>query len=43
MLCIVEEKVESAGESLVCAAYNGGRAWGEEVSSPCQAHVIKLS
>ena len=39
----VNMKVKSAGESLMCAMYNGRRARGEEVSYPCQAHVTKLS
>jgi len=39
----VKEKVTPAGESLMYAVYNGGRAPGEEVSCPCHAHMTKLS
>jgi len=39
----VKEKVTLAGASLMYIMYGGGRAPGEEVSYPCQAHMTKLS
>jgi len=39
----VKGKVTPAGKSLMYAMYGGGRAPGEEVSYPCQAHMTKLS